>query len=56
VKTLSEQLQNSRARTEEVGAAYPAVSTALSTALQQIAIGKKSPAEAMADAQSAAQR
>ncbi|MFE4721495.1 extracellular solute-binding protein, partial [Streptomyces sp. NPDC056728] len=40
-----------RSRTAELGTAYPAVSKALYTALQQAAIGQLSPAKALADAQ-----
>ncbi|MFE5239513.1 MULTISPECIES: sugar ABC transporter substrate-binding protein [unclassified Streptomyces] len=44
-----------RSRTAELGTAYPAVSKALYTALQQTAIGQLSPAKALAAAQRQAQ-
>ncbi|MFC5801720.1 sugar ABC transporter substrate-binding protein [Streptomyces formicae] len=42
---------SARARTAVLGTRYPAVSKAISTALQQVATGKLSPAKAMAAAQ-----
>jgi multiple sugar transport system substrate-binding protein len=52
LQTLADMLKTSRSRTAEVGAKYPAYSTAISTALQKIASGKTSPQDAMNEAAS----
>jgi multiple sugar transport system substrate-binding protein len=54
LQVLSEQLANSRGRTEEVGPNYQSRTVAISAALQQIATGAATPAEAMKTAQTAA--
>lgn len=50
LEVLSQQLQNSRGRTTEVGAAYSKYTTAISTALQKIATGQATSQEAMDEA------
>lgn len=55
LSVLAEQLKNSRGRTEEVGPNYQSRTVAVSAALQQIATGAATPAEAMATAQKAAE-
>ncbi len=54
LQVLAEQLAHSRGRTEEVGPNYQSRSLAISTALQQIATGAATPAEAMKTAQTTA--
>ncbi len=54
LQVLADQLKNSRGRTEEVGPNYASRTVAVSAALQKIATGAATPAEAMAAAQAAA--
>jgi multiple sugar transport system substrate-binding protein len=49
--TLSEQLKNSRSRTTEVGPKYPVYSSAISAAMQAVAIGQKSAKDALKEAE-----
>lgn len=50
LQVFADELKNSRSRTEEVGADYPKVSAAISTALQKIAQGSESAEAAMTQA------
>jgi ABC-type glycerol-3-phosphate transport system substrate-binding protein len=52
--TLSEQLKNSRSRTTEVGPKYPVYSSAISAAMQAVAIGQKSAKDALKEAETQA--
>jgi multiple sugar transport system substrate-binding protein len=54
LQVMADELGNARPRTGEVGAKYAAYSSALSTALQQIASGSKSAPDALAAAKTAA--
>ncbi|WP_172582674.1 extracellular solute-binding protein [Subtercola boreus] len=54
LQVLSDQLADSRGRTEEVGPNYQSRTVAVSTALQQIATGAATPEEAMKTAQTSA--
>jgi multiple sugar transport system substrate-binding protein len=54
LQAMADELANARPRTGEVGAKYAAYSSALSTALQQIASGSKSAPDALAAAKTAA--
>lgn len=54
LEVLSQQLKNSRGRTEEVGPNYQSRSVAVSAALQKIATGAATAQDAMAAAQAAA--
>lgn len=54
--TLAEQLETSRSRTTEVGAAYNAYSAALAASLQQMALGTRDAASAMSAAQDAGKK
>lgn len=51
LETMATQLDNSRSRTAEVGAQYPALSDAIAVALQEAAGGQRSAAEALAQAE-----
>jgi multiple sugar transport system substrate-binding protein len=56
LQVMADQLATARARTEEVGPQYAAISTAMSTALQAVASGSASVEDALATAQQAAQQ
>jgi multiple sugar transport system substrate-binding protein len=56
LQVMADQLSNSKPRTEGVGAKYAAYSTAISTALQQVASGSKTAPEALAAAAKAAKQ
>jgi multiple sugar transport system substrate-binding protein len=54
LQVMADQLAHARARTDQVGPKYAAYTTAMSTALQQVASGSKSAQAALAAAQIAA--
>ena len=46
-RVFAEEIEHARSRTGEVGLAYPAIETALGTAVQAAILGKQTPAQAL---------